>query len=418
MKIPRFTMGVGDRFAHQGKAQLAAFVKAKELGADVYPVWNKSNREHITIGSLPPSLRAEADEAVKALNWKGPYFVDADHINLGTVDGFIDSSDFFTLDVAEYIGKAAPEAEIKAFVNKYHSYTTKKLEIPGIDKPFDVTTAHIEKIARKFLGAAIEAGKIYQHVAAKKGVGKFVTEVSMDETDEPQTPLDLLFILAALSDQKIPVQTIAPKFTGRFNKGCDFVGDVSGFELEFAQDLNVITFAIREFGLSDDLKISVHSGSDKFSIYGPIRRSLRKYNGGLHLKTAGTTWLEEVIGLASAGGKGLEIAKDVYTQALDHLQELSAPYATVIDIKAADLPSAAVVKGWTSEQFNAALIHDPKNPAFNQSIRQLIHVGYKIAAKMGPRFLDALDEFEPEIAKHVTQNIFERHLKRIFLERD
>jgi hypothetical protein len=109
-------MGIGDRFAHQGKAQLAAFVKAKSLGVEVAPVWNKSNREHLIVHSQPPSVRVEADAAVKALGWQGPYFVDADHIGLKTVDAFVATADFFTLDVADYIAKPAADADVKAFV--------------------------------------------------------------------------------------------------------------------------------------------------------------------------------------------------------------------------------------------------------------------------------------------------------------
>src|SRR6185437_9725016 len=112
----------------------------------------------------------------------------------------------------------------------------------------------------------------------------FITEVSMDETDLPQTPPELLVILAALADEKIPLQTIAPKFTGRFNKGVDYVGDVAGFEREFSQDLAVIAFAIERYGLPASLKLSVHSGSDKFSIYAPIRRALADFGAGLHIK--------------------------------------------------------------------------------------------------------------------------------------
>src|SRR5579862_7146864 len=97
MNLSKYSMGIGDRFAHQGKAQLAAFVKAKQLGVNVVPVWNKSNREHLIVHSDPVTVRAEAEAAVKALNWAGPYFVDADHIGLKTVDGFIESSDFFTI---------------------------------------------------------------------------------------------------------------------------------------------------------------------------------------------------------------------------------------------------------------------------------------------------------------------------------
>src|SRR5207302_4026594 len=161
------------------------------------------------------------------------------------------------------------------------------------------------RIAGKYLRAVQEAGKIYRHIAAAKGEGRFITEVSMDETDSPQTPPELLVILAALAAEGIPVQTIAPKFTGRFNKGVDYVGDLAQFEKEFDEDLSVLTFAVREFGLPDTLKLSVHSGSDKFSIYPIINRLIKKHGAGLHVKTAGTTWLEEVIGLAEAGGEAL-----------------------------------------------------------------------------------------------------------------
>ena len=140
------------------------------------------------------------------------------------------------------------------------------------------------------------------------------------------------------------MQTIAPKFTGRFNKGVDYVGDVAQFEKEFNEDLAVIAFAVRQYGLPASLKLSVHSGSDKFSIYGPIRRALRRFGAGVHVKTAGTTWLEEVIGLAEAGGGGLALAKEIYAGALEHADELCAPYATVMDIDRNCLPTAAQVR--------------------------------------------------------------------------
>jgi hypothetical protein len=288
--LPQFSMGIGDRFAHQGKAQLAAFVKAKALGVEVAPVWNKSNREHNIVHSVPASVREEADSAAKALGWAGPYFVDADHIGIKTVDPFIAPSDFFTLDVADFINKPATEADIKAFTSTHVRYAG-SLKVPGIDGALDVSGSRIEAIARKYLYAAQEAGRIYQHIEAVKGRGNFITEVSMDETDQPQTPVELFFILAALADQKVPVQTIAPKFTGRFNKGVDYVGNLAQFEKEFNDDLCVIALAIKEFGLPASLKLSVHSGSDKFSIYSIIHRAVRKHGAGLHIKTAGTTWL-------------------------------------------------------------------------------------------------------------------------------
>ena len=414
LKLNHYSMGIGDRFAHQGRAQLAAMMQAKALGVDITPVWNKSNREHAIIHTEPASVRQEADNAVAAVGWTGQYCVDADHIGLKTVDRFMTASDFFTLDVADFTGQPAATPDRNAFVNKYAKYAG-RLTGPGIAEPMAVTIDQIRAIAEKYLFAVQEAGKIYRHIAAAKGTGAFITEVSMDETDAPQTPVELLFILAAIADQGIPAQTIAPKFTGRFNKGVDYVGDVAQFEREFRQDLAVIAFAVKEFQLPANLKLSVHSGSDKFSIYGPIRRALRDTGAGLHLKTAGTTWLEEVIGLAAADGEGLAIAQDVYAQALGRFDELAKPYATVIDINPDALPTVAQVNAWSPQQFADALRHVPECPAYNPHFRQLIHVGYKVAAEMGPRYLNALDQFADVIAKNVTENIFDRHLKRVFI---
>ena len=414
MTIEKFSFGVGDRFAHQGKAQLAAIMKAVEQGVEVVPVWNKSNREHQTIGSEIASCRAAADAAVKELGWDKSHYVDADHINLQIVDPFLGNSDFYTIDVADAIGTPADSAEVEAFVESAADLIG-TLNIPGIPKPLELTREAIEATANQYLKAVKLAGEIYRYIASKNGEGNFVTEVSMDETDRPQTPPELLVILLAIAQEKIPIQTIAPKFTGRFNKGVDYVGDVAQFEKEFEDDLAVIAYAVNKFGLPANLKLSVHSGSDKFSIYGPIRRALEKTGAGLHIKTAGTTWLEELIGLAEAGGDGLELAKKVYTQAHQNLAALCEPYAAVIDIDPAALPSPEDAAAWSSEQYVNALRHNPNHPEFNSSFRQLLHVGYKIAAKMGDRYLNMLVQCEESISRNVTENLYERHLKPLFL---
>lgn len=414
LTIEKFSFGVGDRFAHQAKAQLAAIQKAVAEGVEIVPVWNKSNREHLTIGSEPPSCRAAADAAVKDLEWAGSHYVDADHINLSIVDRFLDNSDFYTIDVADAIGTPATEEEVNAFIDSIPELIG-TLTIDGIDEPLEMTRESIAATANQYLKAVHLAGEIYRYIASKNGEGNFVTEVSMDETDSPQTPPELLVILAAIAKEGIPVQTIAPKFTGRFNKGVDYVGDVAQFEKEFEDDLAVIAFAVKQYGLPENLKLSVHSGSDKFSIYAPIRRALAKTGAGLHIKTAGTTWLEELIGLAEAGGDGLELAKEVYAQAFQNSAALCEPYATVIDIDETKLPSPEIVNGWTADQYVNALRHDPNHPEFNSSFRQLLHVGYKIAAKMGDRYLNMLVQCEESISRNVTENLYERHLKPLFL---
>jgi hypothetical protein len=412
--LEKYSLGVGDRFASQGRAQLRACVEAARLGATVVPVWNKSNREHMIVGSTPASVRIEADEAVEALGWKQPYHVDADHITLLTVDRFLEPSDFFTLDVADAIGQPAEEDVVARFLGAHPEFA-RPISIDGIDRPFEATSEEAEKIASKYLYAVQQAGAIYRRVAAAKGKQGFITEVSMDETDKPQTPFELLLILAAIADEGIPAQTIAPKFTGRFNKGVDYRGDVEQFEREFDEDLAVIAFARTRYGLPANLKLSVHSGSDKFSIYGPMRRALRKWDAGVHLKTAGTTWLEELIGLAEAGGDGLTLAKEVYASAFYHREELCQPYASVIEIDPGRLPAPAVVRAWSAEQYAGALRHDQANPLFNADLRQLLHVGYKVAAKLGERYTDLLDACEATISRNVTENLLHRHIQPLFL---
>jgi hypothetical protein len=219
-KLGKYSIGLGDRFGHQGSAQLKAIIAASEKGIDITPVWNKSNREHNTIGTQPVDVRIEADLATGSAGFKKSYFVDADHINIDTVDRFIECSDFFTIDVASYIGLKADEKDILEFLSGAEKYTG-KLKIAGTKLSFDTSKSQIKQFAEKYLFAAKKARDIYFKIEKGKGNGNFITEISMDEVAQPQTPVELLFILKMLAAENIPVQTIAPKFSGRFNKGVD-----------------------------------------------------------------------------------------------------------------------------------------------------------------------------------------------------
>lgn len=414
MELEKYSVGIGDRFGREGAAQLRALQQAESAGVPVVPVWNKSNREHSIIGTVPGDTRMEADDAVRACRWASSYYVDADHISLATVDRFLSSSNFFTIDVADAIGKPAAPVALAAFVTAMAPYEG-RLHIPSLQDPLDVSREMIEAIARKYLHAVQEAGSVYRHIAERKGASQFIPEVSFDEANEPQSPVELLFILAAIAREGIPVQTIAPKFTGAFLKGIDYVGDVTRFDREFNDDLAVIAHAVKTFRLPRNLKLSVHSGSDKFALYPIIHRALKTSNAGLHLKTAGTTWLEEVIGLAAAGGEGLATAKMIYTASFARFDELCGPYLTVIDIDRTQLPAPSQVDLWTSTDFVHALQHVQSRKEYNLHFRQLIHVGYKVAAEMGPRFQRLLGDCRDTIEANVTTNIFERHIRPLFI---
>jgi len=414
MKLEKYSFGIGDRFGQQGKAQLKAFQIAGGSGIEIVPVWNKSNREHQIIHSTPPETRQEADEAVQDLRWKAPYYVDADHINLDTVEPFLDHANFFTLDVADAIGSRISDDEVGGFL-KLASPFKGGLMIPGMKASFEVTEELLVQIARKYLGAIREAAAIYVHIADHKGADNFIAEISMDEVEDAQTPLELLFILLMIRHFEIPAQTIAPKFTGRFNKGVDYEGDITRFRQEFERDLLVIDYAVQRFGLPDNLKLSVHSGSDKFTIYPIMGDLIKKYQKGIHVKTAGTTWLEEVIGLAMAGGEALQMAKDIYRDAYVRQEELCKPYSAVIDIDPSSLPGPDKVDQWDSEKYAGTLRHIPGHPDYHPGFRQLIHVGYKVAAELGEHYLALVRKHQGVIAEQVTTNIYQRHIERLFI---
>jgi tagaturonate epimerase len=413
MELSKYSFGIGDRFNQEGGAQLRALMAANASGIEIVPVWNKSDREHRIVHSEPEDTRKEADEAVREMGWNGPYFVDADHINMDNVDRFIDFCDFFTIDVASRIGISADKNDTEKFKKSCEIFED-KITVPGIPDSIPVTEDLLHEVTGKFLAAIKEAGRIYRHIASKKGAGNFITEISMDEVEKPQTPVDLLFILKMIANEKIPVQSIAPKFTGRFNKGVDYKGEIPGFQKEFEQDLLVIDYAVNAFGLPDNLKLSIHSGSDKFSIYPAMAGVLKKYNRGIHVKTAGTTWLEEVIGLALSGDEGLEMVKGFYAQALKRKEELCAPYADVIEMDDTRLPSQQEVEQWEGKKFADTLRHIPENPDYNPDFRQLMHVGYKVAAERKEKFTELLKKNADIVGPCVEQNIYERHLKRLF----
>lgn len=412
MKLEKYSLGIGDRFAFEGAAQLRALQRALDLGVRIAPVWNKSHREHMIIGTEPADTRRVADEAVRLCKWPGPHYVDADHIGLKTVDRFIASSDFFTIDVADFIGVTPDREATAAFVKDMQAFKG-RLAIPGVSAPFDVTDETLNSVATKYLAAVQEAGRVYRHIVAKKTA--FIPEVSFDEATSSQTPAELLLILGAIAREGIPLQTIAPKFSGSFLKGVDYVGDVRLFVREFEDDLAVIAHAIKTFRLPANLKLSVHSGSDKFSLYPHICKAMQKFNAGVHLKTSGTTWLEEVAGLAASGGDPLQLVKNIYSEIFKRREELCAPYLTVIDIDETRLPDPAIVQHWSPVEFVEALQHNQASPRFNTHFRQLFHVGYKVAADLGQLFRDHLVRCRAVVESNVTTNLFDRHILPLFL---
>ena len=406
MILEKYSFGVGDRFGREGNAQLRAIQEINRMGFPVVPVWNKSNREHELVGSTQEAVRQEADAAVKTNGWKESFYVDADHITLNNVDNFLEYSDFFTIDVAQFIGRP-PEAKLKTdFLRRTSTHG-----IHGFGEA--VSTFDLNRFSDMYLTAINEVKRLYDYISMKKK-DDFILEISMDEVSRAQGPLDLYFILRELKFLDVTPHTIAPKFTGLFPKGVDYEGDLGLFAEEFEQDLRILKLAEEQLGFGHEIKLSVHSGSDKFSIYPIIRDLLKKHQAGIHIKTAGTTWLEEVIGLARGGGGGLRIAREIYHQGIKRYDEMAAPYLSVLHIDPEKLPPAKEVLTWSSAHFANTLIHEQSCRDYNPHFRQLIHISYKAAAEMGSEFTGALDHYREAIEEQVYTNLYDRHLKRLF----
>lgn len=406
METGKYSFGTGDRFGQEGKVQLRAIQEINRLGFPVVPVWNKSNREHELTGTTQAEVRIEADEAVKANRWQDKYFVDADHITMRNVDKFLDSSDFFTIDVAHCIGRPAPAALKKDFLRR-----SQNLKLPGLAA--EGSDYDLARFADRYLSAVQEIKLLYDHIGSKKPDG-FIAEVSMDEVSAAQSPVDLFLIIRELKHIGVEPDTIAPKFTGLFPKGVDYEGDIDKFADEFEKDLRMLDVARERLELSHDIRLSIHSGSDKFSIYPAIRDLVKKHSAGIHIKTAGTTWLEEVIGLARGGGEGLRIAKEIYHQGLTRFDEMAVPYSSVLHIDTNKLPPVKDVLTWNSTRFSGTLIHDQACREYNSHFRQLIHISYRVASEMGAEFMDALEYYRDPVEEQVYTNLIERHLKRLF----
>ena len=413
--LGKYSLGTGDRFGQQGQAQLRAVLKAKNNdGVTIYPVWNKSHREHEIIGTIHDEVREEADSATSSLKWDDPYFVDADHITKEIVDPYIQPSNFFTIDVADFIGEPADESDKDVFLKKNRALIG-EVSIPGISDSFKVSEEFLSTWCDQYLHAIKKAGELYRYIKQKKSKEEAVFEISMDEVETPQTPVELFFILKTLADHDVMIDTIAPKFTGEFYKGVDYVGDINQFVKEFDEDLWVIDFSVKEFKLPENLKLSVHSGSDKFSLYPEIRKLIIKHDTGLHLKTSGTTWLEELIGLAESGEDGLHMVHKIYEKALERYDELTGPYLQVIDIDKSSLPEPEDFLSWSGSQIKEALEHNPDHPKFRSGLRQFFHCSYKIAAEEGRAFIRLLDENRENISSRVSHNLYSRHIKPLFV---
>jgi hypothetical protein len=317
----RTSAGMGDRLglATPGHVQAVRAVAAAG-GRDIAPIFaQQSIREMTRTGRTPQQVMDDATWGTFQEGWQAGVGADADHLKT-TADidacaaaGFT----FFTIDPGEHVDGAADTDDVTTLGHKYDALPWLGLETSAaalraayVGKRIDVEDRAIAYDDETLLRAAVKYGRAVAHVAAMyrhltdrrpptadrsqssavSGLPSAVElEVSVDETDTPTTHAEHLFVVRELRRLGVKWVSLAPRYVGRFEKGVDYIGDLAVFEHDFAGHA-AIARAVGPY------KLSLHSGSDKFSIY-PIAARLTK--GLAHLKTAGTSYLEALRTLAA-----------------------------------------------------------------------------------------------------------------------
>ncbi len=291
----RTSAGFGDRLG----VATPGHVMAAERYPGIAPIFaQQSVRENARTGRTPQQVMDDAMWSLFQMDWRAPWGADADHLKTpADADTFIDAGfTFFTIDPGDHVDNDAHTAPPDVVSAKFaalpwnalddtpeamcNRYCRQTFAVGNFTLAFDQET--VERAGAKYGRALAHTARMYRHIAARMANRAFDLEVSVDETETPTSPEEHLFVALELRRLGAQWVSLAPRFVGRFEKGVDYIGDISTFTDAFARHAAVA----RTVG---PYKLSLHSGSDKFSIYGIAAR----LTGGLvHLKTAGTSYLE------------------------------------------------------------------------------------------------------------------------------
>jgi hypothetical protein len=285
------SFGFGDRLGLATPGHIAAVRAAGRKFAPIFA--QQSVRENARTGRTPQQVMDDAKRAVESAKWDTPWGADADHLkSVDDLPVFVDAGyTFFTVDPGEHVDNAADTDSLEILKQKVAAFNWDELSALYLHGNGEQAWGRLE--AESLMRATVKYGKAIRHaVTMFKRLSElkeaFDFEVSVDETDSPTTPLEHFFIVNELTRNGVKFTSLAPRFIGRFEKGVDYIGDLQALDAELAKHAAVTA----HFGT---YKLSLHSGSDKFSVYPMIA----KYWGErIHVKTAGTSYLEALRVLA------------------------------------------------------------------------------------------------------------------------
>ena len=386
--------GCGDRLGLATPGHVRAV-----RGTGIAPIFaQQSMRENARTGRTPQQVLDDAMWGLFQEGWRDPWGADADHlkttddVELCLAAGYT----FFTVDPGDHVDNDAHTAPMPELVAKVHAlpwesladsppglharYLGRSFKLEGLALTFDELS--LARAAAKYGRAIAHTARMYHHLAAQ--AAEFELEVSVDETETPTSPLEHFFIAGELRRLGVRWVSLAPRYVGRFEKGVDYIGDLAVFDAEVAGHATIA----RTMG---PYKLSLHSGSDKFSIY-PI---LARHAGQrVHLKTAGTSYLEALRAIARVDPalfrQILALARERYNRdrATYHVSAEVARVPAPDALTDAELPDLL-------DRFDA---------------REVLHVTFgSVLDRFGPRFREALDVHE-EAHYAALETHFRRHL--------
>jgi hypothetical protein len=361
----------------------------------------QSVRENARTGRTPQQVLDDAMWGVFQEGWRKPWGADADHLKTtDDIDSFVATGcySFYTVDPGAYVDNEAHTAPPTVLADKWAvlpwgalsdspdamraRYLGHRFGVEGLTLEYEPSS--LLRAACKYSRAILHVAQMHRHLAARMGQRPFELEVSVDETETPTSPLDHWFVARELRRLDVRWVSLAPRYIGRFEKGVDYMGDLCAFEAEFAQHAAIA----RALG---PYKLSLHSGSDKFSIY-PL--AARHAGPLVHLKTAGTSYLEALRAVATANPA---LFREILAFARPRYATDRATYHVSADL--ARVPDAGALVD--AELPNVLDLFDA---------RQVLHVTYgSVLDRFGPRLKDVLDRNE-ETYYAALERHFVKHL--------
>ena len=396
------TAGFGDRLGLATPGHIRAMESAISIQTQIAPIFaQQSVRENARTLRTPQQVLDDAAWGVFQTGWRLPWGADADHLKTpADLDSFFDAGfTFFTIDPGDHVDNAAQNDTITTLREKVKTLPWENLNstLEEMTRRYISQTCTIEDFTLTFseeslLRALAKYGraiahtiKMANHLTNRSGGTAYDLEVSVDETETPTSAEEHFFIANELKRLGVRWVSMAPRFVGRFEKGVDYIGDLSQFEADFARHAAIA----RYFG---NYRLSLHSGSDKFSIYTIASRQAR---GLLHLKTAGTSYLEALRVIAEANP---QLFREILDLAIERYEtdrasyHVSASLANVQDPRTLSNPQLSALL----DQFDA---------------RQVFHVTFGAALdRFGAQIMETLRGNENSYDQVLTAH-FKKHLE-------